>query len=145
LLAWSVLYKGDLIDNQSCARLLNIMTGSEENINRQDPLYKRFSELKHFQRLHLTNLTLPELVILINVKPSTACQRISSRGEQQQVHETEEKLSLLRNAYLRVCKVIRDNTSVPVLVADGEVTLEEVCNTVVEFTTENLKTGSLPG
>jgi thymidylate kinase len=81
----------------------------------------------------LTRLRLPHVVILLDVDPGTACARIGSRGEQRQVHETEEKLAELRSAYLMVCEVVQRRWGIPVHVVDGNQSLEKVVDESLQF------------
>ena len=77
-------------------------------------------------------------MILIDVDPSVARARIEARGEKTQVHETEEKLAKLRNAYLQVCAVIRSDFGIPILVLGGELTPSEMETSSLDFIRTNL-------
>ncbi|MEE9554591.1 MAG: 1-acyl-sn-glycerol-3-phosphate acyltransferase [candidate division Zixibacteria bacterium] len=133
LLAWSSLYKGDIMDNAVCSKIIGIVSGRVRETKRDDPIYALFPELAHLKRLGLAKLSLPDIVVLIDIKPETACGRIDSRGEHKQVHETVDKLSRLRDAYLRVCDVIREDWNVPTLIIDGEQSKTDVATAGYEF------------
>ncbi len=133
LLAWSVLYKKDTIDQDTCSRALAILSGREGNIRHDDPIFDHFPELAHLKRLGLTKLALPDIVVLIDLPPDVACQRIETRGEQKQVHETAEKLGRLRQAYRQVCEVVQSDWHIPVEILDGEQTREDLCRAAIKF------------
>ncbi len=71
------------------------------------------------ERLGLTHLRLPSLLILLDLPPGLACARITSRGGPRQPHETEEKLACLRQAYQRVVRIAAGKWNIPALVVDG--------------------------
>lgn len=133
LLAWSVLYKPDALDNATCSKAIGILSGLSTGINRGDPIFSQFPELAQMRRLGLTRLSLPDTVILIDIDSAIACQRIDSRGEQKQVHETAEKLEPLRRAYIRVCEVTRSDWKVPTLILDGSQPRDRVGDEALAF------------
>lgn len=138
LLAWSVLYKQDEMDNATCSTALGILSGLTKDVSRSDNIFTRFPELARMKRLGLTHLSLPDIVILIDVDSATACRRIETRGQQRQVHETEEKLERLRRAYLQVCKVVQADWRVPTRILNGDQALENVLEQVLQFARESL-------
>ena len=87
----------------------------------------------YLKRLKLNRLTLSDAVVFLDVPPVTACQRIDKRGEQKQVHETEEKLGKLREAYHMVCDVVHGERGVIVSRLDAEATPENIANAAIEF------------
>ena len=97
--AWSILYRSELMSTEFCARAMAILAGTGST---KDPLFREFPELRVMKRLGLTRLSLPDAVIFLDVPPAVSMERIRSRGEKMQVHETEEKLGRLREAYLLV-------------------------------------------
>jgi len=133
LLAWSVIYKKDTIDQNTCSAALAILSGREGNIGHDDPIFDSFPELAHLKRLGLTKMALPDIVVLIDLPPEMACQRIDARGEQKQVHETVDKLDRLRRAYLQVCEVVQKDWHIPVVILDGKQTREDLCRASIEF------------
>lgn len=143
LLAWSVLYKKETIDRNTCTTALAVLSGRGQNIRHDDPIFERFPELAHLKRLGLTKLALPDIVILIDLPSETACQRIEARGEQKQVHETSEKLNRLRRAYLQVCEVVEKDWHVSVAIMNGEQTRESLCSSSIEFVKKSIGTGTV--
>ena len=89
LLAWSSLYKDGMMEKEDCSKIVGIVSGRVEDVNRHDPIFGMFPELAHLKRLGLAKLSIPDIVILIDIKPETACGRIDNRGERKQVHETD--------------------------------------------------------
>jgi 1-acyl-sn-glycerol-3-phosphate acyltransferase len=121
--AWSVLYRPDLLSMDFCARAMAILAGRGIA---KDPLYREFPELRVMKRLRLTRLHLPDMVLFLNVDPAVSMERIRSRGEKMQVHETEDKLGRLREAYLLVVEAARERMGLPAFVLDGGRDLESV-------------------
>ena len=72
-------------------------------------------------------------MVFLDVPPDTACRRIADRGVQRQVHETEEKLGKLREAYLMVCDVVQRYHKTPTIRVDGEKSPEEVTAEALAF------------
>jgi 1-acyl-sn-glycerol-3-phosphate acyltransferase len=138
LLAWSVLYDQEELDNATCSTLLGILSGFTKDVSRSDRIFTRFPELVRMKQLGLTNLSMPDMVILIDVDPATACRRIEARGQQRQVHETEEKLDHLRRAYLQVCEVVQTDWRVPINILDGGQPLENVMEQALQFARASL-------
>jgi len=66
------------------------------------------------------------MVLFLDVDPAVAMERIRSRGEKMQVHETEDKLGRLREAYLLVVEAARERMGLPAFVLDGGRDLESV-------------------
>jgi len=81
-------------------------------------------------------MALPDAVIFSDVPASVCVERIASRGEQRQVHETEEKLSRLREGYVALCRVLQRDFDLPVRVIDGDHPLETVMAEARDFTRE---------
>ncbi|MCX6834298.1 MAG: 1-acyl-sn-glycerol-3-phosphate acyltransferase, partial [candidate division Zixibacteria bacterium] len=67
LLAWSVLYQQEELDNATCSTALGILSGRTKDVSRSNSIFARFPELARMKRLGLTHLTLPDIVILIDV------------------------------------------------------------------------------
>jgi len=114
--AWSVLYRPELMSAEFCARAMAILAGKGPA---KDPLYGEFPELKVMRRLGLTHLALPDAVVFLDLPPAVSMERIRNRGEKMQVHETEQKLGRLRDAYLLVVEVAREQLGLPAFVLDG--------------------------
>jgi len=139
--AWASLYKREAFDDETCAKAISILTGNDSAVRRNDPIFRDFPELTSLRSLRLNSLILPDIVLFIDTPPVIACERIDSRGERKQVHETVEKLTDLRNAYLKVCDVLKRTMKIPVTILDGKMTRDEVTANAIEFitatTTEN--------
>jgi 1-acyl-sn-glycerol-3-phosphate acyltransferase len=121
--AWSVLYRPDQMSVDFCARTMTILTGGG---SARDPLFGEFPELKVMKRLGLTRLAMPDTVIFLDVPPTVSMARIESRGERMQVHETEEKLGRLREAYLLAVEAAGERLGLPAFVLDGDRDLESI-------------------
>ncbi len=121
--AWSVLYRPDLLNADFCARTMAILAGRGLA---KDPLFGEVPELRVMRRLRLTHLHLPDMVLFLDVDPAISMERIRGRGERLQVHETEDKLGRLREAYLLVVEAVRERMGLPAFVLDGGRDLESV-------------------
>jgi adenylate kinase family enzyme len=145
LVAWAVLYKGRQVDEEACGKAVAILSGEGLEVANDDPIFDRFPELATLRRLPIKRLVLPDVVLFLDVSPAEACRRIEARGEQQQVHETEEKLTRLREAYLMVCDVITREFQVPARVLDGEAPREQVAAEALGFVQSSVGNGEQEG
>jgi len=135
LAAWAKLYKEEYVDTYVCARAIRILTGDREAIRKDDPIFKKFPELAALRRFKLDHMRLPDAVIFLDVAPAVSMQRIQSRGEQMQVHETEEKLGKLREGYLLVTQVVEKEFSIPTHILGGELELDKLAASAIQFAT----------
>jgi hypothetical protein len=119
LTAWAILYREEHFTEGICAKAMSILTGRKSAVAHEDPIFKQFPELTRLKQLHLDRMHMPDVSIFLDVPPSVCMKRIESRGEKKQVHETEEKLAKLREAYLLVCTTLDREWKMPVLVLDG--------------------------
>jgi thymidylate kinase len=133
LAAWAKLYKEEYFDTEVCAKAIRILTGKREAIRKDDPIFTKFHELAVFRRFRLDHMRLPDAVIFLDVAPAVSIQRILSRGEQRQVHETEEKLAKLREGYLLVTQVVEKEFNIPTRILDGESEIDKVTASAIEF------------
>jgi 1-acyl-sn-glycerol-3-phosphate acyltransferase len=131
--AWVALFENKSPGRSSLAKAIGIMAGQQRDITPTDPVFKEFPELIQFRRLRLDKLVMPELIVLIDVNPAVACRRIECRGAFRQVHETEDKLARLREAYRLVCAVVGEHLHVPVSIIDGEQALDDVAARALDF------------
>jgi adenylate kinase family enzyme len=138
LVAWAILYKERFFNEDVCLKAVKILSAQDDDINKDDPIYKEFPELSALKKLKLTHLNLPDIVIFIDVDPNVAIKRIDKRGEKKQVHETAEKLSKLRGAYLIACKVIQKDLGIPTCILDGDEQLDKVINKANDFIKNHL-------
>ncbi|MFC1731028.1 1-acyl-sn-glycerol-3-phosphate acyltransferase [candidate division KSB1 bacterium] len=139
LTAWAVLYKGDYFNRDVCEKIIGVLSSRDEDVPKDDPVYAAFPELAAIKRLRLNHLTLPDIVMFLDVEPELAMERILKRGSKQQVHETPEKLTKLRSAYEMVCGVISEKFNVPVITLNGSESLDNVTSAAVDFVKKNLK------
>lgn len=133
LTAWAKLYKEEYFDMDICGAVLRILTGKDKSFRKNDPIFAKFPELASLKRFKLTNMKLPDAVIMLDVSPHVSITRIQSRGERKQVHETEEKLAKLREGYLMVCSSVEKEFNIPTRVLDGESELNKVTASALEF------------
>ena len=126
LAAWAKLYREAEYADDTCAALLRAVTGGDTSMGRRDPIFRRFPELNALARLRLIPLRAPDAVLFLDVEPAVSLARILSRGEAQQVHETEEKLARLREGYLTVCRVLEPTLGLPACILDGARSREEI-------------------
>jgi len=137
LAAWAKLYREEYFDAEVCARAIRILTGKREAIKKDDPIFKKFHELAALRRFRLDHMRLPDAVIFLDVAPAVSIQRILSRGEQRQVHETEEKLAKLREGYLLVTQVVEKEFNIPARILDGESEIDKLTASAIEFAKES--------
>jgi deoxyadenosine/deoxycytidine kinase len=139
MVAWSALYKPSKFDKEACAKVIDVLTGAGELTRAKDPIFETFPELRHLRRLGLNHLRRPDVVVFLDVDPVVACERIQSRGERKQVHETAEKLTGLREAYLKVCDVVEREWHVPTARVDGNRELEAISKEIIDFCRESIE------
>lgn len=81
LTAWSILYKEHAFDKDVCKKAIRILSSKDAKIEKNDPIYKDFSELLFLKKLGLNKLQLPDIVFFLDVPPQIAMERIDQRGE----------------------------------------------------------------
>ncbi|MBT8396440.1 MAG: hypothetical protein KJN92_05725, partial [Gemmatimonadetes bacterium] len=123
--AWVRLYRQEEPDDAVLASAMEILSGSDE-VGKDDPAWDTFPELAAMRRLRIPALRKPDAVLFLDVDPALSVQRIESRGESRQVHETQEKLARLREGYLSVCRILDSRLGIPARVLDGHQGIEEV-------------------
>ncbi|HUU45223.1 MAG TPA: hypothetical protein VM118_05770, partial [Acidobacteriota bacterium] len=141
ILAWSVLYKGSLLDSTACAKAMAVLSGRWREVGRRDPVFAQFPELAFFERLKLGRLTLPRAAVFLDVEPEIACGRILDRGEPTQVHETPESLSRLRDSYRLVLEAAEQHRQVPVCRIAGTASVAAIAVEAVRFIQETVPAG----
>lgn len=137
LTSWAILYKEELFNEETCLKVLKILSSNDKNIPKKDPVYKQFPELATLKNIHLNRLNLPDMVIFLDVDPEVSIERINKRGENKQVHETLEKLSKLREAYHITCRVARENLNISVEVVSADNTIPQIEELTAKFIQEN--------
>jgi 1-acyl-sn-glycerol-3-phosphate acyltransferase len=143
LIAWANLYKENCLDADACGTAIEILSGDSVTISRNDPVFRKFPELLALSRLHLTSMSRPDVVIMLDIEPAVSLARIASRGEQQQVHETEEKLTKLRTGYGLVCDVVHSRFDIPTQILDARASIDDVASTALAFVRVNQPRGGL--
>jgi len=123
--AWARLYREEEPSDQLLSRAMGIMAGEVEG-EEAASCFQVFPELKALKRLHLTHLHCPDGVLFLDVDPELSMERIMGRGEDRQVHETSEKLEMLRDGYRSVCRFLEPDWQVPARILDGHQSLEGV-------------------
>jgi 1-acyl-sn-glycerol-3-phosphate acyltransferase len=124
--AWAAIYRGELLDEDILVAAINDLTNGNKKIRLKKSLYSELPELLYLKRLKPGSMILPDVVFLVDVKPSTSIERIESRGGEKQVHENEEKLARLREGYLKVIRIIEKHWNTRVYKIDGEQSLAGV-------------------
>jgi 1-acyl-sn-glycerol-3-phosphate acyltransferase len=124
--AWARLYREESFDDVMCLSALKILSGRAASLSDDDPILETFPELVALKRLHLTHMDLPDAVLFLDVEPAVSMERILSRGEVRQVHETEEKLAKLRGGYRMVCRVLEGELGNVARTLDGHQSMETV-------------------
>lgn len=110
--AWAKLYRDEAFDTATCASALAVLSG-DDALAASDSVRATFPELAAWKRLRLPTLARPDAVLFLDVDPAVAMGRIQSRGEGQQVHETEEKLAQLREGYRTACRAVEEMWHMP--------------------------------
>ena len=134
--AWAALYREEHFNEEFCSKAISLMSSGGEQVQKGDPLLKQFPEMSYLRRLGFDQLSIPDVVLFLDVDPEEAVRRIESRGERKQVHETTEKLSRLREAYLMVCGVLQREARASVRLIDGAKHLTDVVADAEAFVTE---------
>ena len=117
--AWAAasFYRTELQDDdEALAGLLRRLTGEETIPMRETPYHlRRAPQLLLLSRLRLGRFTYPDLIILLELDPAVALERIRARGKPLQAHETEAFLGELGRAYARVCAILEERRGIPVV------------------------------
>ena len=130
--AWISLYRPEYFDVSVCEQIIQILTG-QLPLTRNSKLARELPDLQLLERLHLNQLTLPELIFWVDTPPAVAIDRIQSRGEPLQSHEDLNKLTHLRQGYELVVQVLKKMETCQVHILDGNLdlkTLVEYCQTL---------------
>ena len=136
LVGWAILYREDAFDREACVKALKFLSRRDDPVQESDQVFRDFPELVSLKRFKPAGMFLPDVVIMLDVDPTVCCQRIASRGQRVQPHETEEKLGKMRNGYLRVCEVVNGELEIPVLVLEGDLDMDEVTRLALDYINE---------
>lgn len=103
-------------DDEALFEALGYLTGEETIPLRETPRQlRRAWQLVLLNRLRLGRFTYPDLIVLLELDPAVALERIRARGKPLQVHETEAFLGELGEAYARVCALLESRRGIPVV------------------------------
>lgn len=130
--AWTRLYREEAFDEEVCLSVLRVLSGSDEDVAADDPVFRIFPELGALRRLRVARMVLPDATLFLDVDPAVAVERIRCRGEVRQAHETEDRLERLRGGYRMVCEVVERELGRPARTLDGSLDREEVAERAVE-------------
>ena len=113
--------------------LVQFMAGIRRIPARDLRYYARHTwQLALANRLHLTRFPIPDLVVLLEIAPAAALERIRTRGRPLQAHETEVFLADLADGYDRVCNLLEARFGIEVVrLRVDELGLEETVGAVV--------------
>ena len=88
--AWTGLYRREALSQAMCLSVLRVLSGQGMSLPADDPVYRTFPELGTVERLRLAHLGVPDAVLFLDVDPGVSMERIRSRGEERQAHETAD-------------------------------------------------------
>ncbi len=137
LVAWVRLYREDLRDPVVAETLLRLLAGRAGDPPPAPAGLAKLPELGALRKLGLARLQLPDAAVMLDVEPSICMRRILGRGERVQAHESDEKLSRLREGYLMVCEISRSRLGIPVRILDGCQDPGALTGAVLAFIEEN--------
>lgn len=139
--AWAAarFYRKELsTSDEELFDVLHFMAGHQRIPVRELPYYLGHAwQLVLLNRLHLARFEFPDLIFLLEIDPAVSMARIRARGRPLQVHETEEFLAQLGQAYDRVCTILEERCDIPVIRIrvdqnDPETTMKIVADAVRE-------------
>jgi diacylglycerol kinase family enzyme len=117
--AWSVarFYRAELAGaDELLDEVLRYAAGERPIPLREVPRSLRRSwQLVALNRLRLARFGYPDLIVLLEIDPAVAMDRIRARGKPLQAHETERFLGELGRAYARVCQLLHERRGIPVI------------------------------
>lgn len=139
--AWAAarFYRAELAGgDEELDSLLKRLTGEETiPIGEAPSILLRAPQLLLLNRLRLGRFTYPDLIVLLEIDPAVALERIRRRGKPLQAHETEMFLGELGLAYERVCLLLEQRRGIPVVrLGVDELSHEETVERVVSATVD---------
>lgn len=125
---------GELGDDERLIDVMHYLAGDRRIPLRELPYYlRRAWQLALLNRLHLARFGFPDIVVLLQIAPATAMERIHARGRPLQVHENVTFLTELAAAYERVCDLLEARCGVRVIrLRVDETTHEDTVRSVAE-------------
>lgn len=108
ILGWGRYYHPQHFNEKEYERSIRYLTGQRKLSFREVIYYlKHIPELVVISKVYLAQLKIPDLIIFLKVSPQEAVRRIKERGRDIQVHEHENFLTKLQEAYIFTCGILR--------------------------------------
>jgi diacylglycerol kinase family enzyme/thymidylate kinase len=144
--AWSVarFHKEDLHgDDEELSQELRYLAGEETIPLRELPRYlRRAWPLALVNPLRLVRFKLPDLLFVLDLDPAVSMARIHARGKPLQAHETEAQLGKVGRGYVRVCRILQEQSGIPAaIIRVDQVSLKEAVQIVAESVLERVMVG----
>ncbi len=130
MLGWGVYYHPQRFNERDYLDLLQYLTAEKKIPFLSTSFYlKNIPELVLINRVYKAKLQVPDIIFFLKVNPRIALQRITQRGKELQMHEQENFLRKLQEAYIFVCKIMEQHFKTKVFEIDTDnLTAEEVLN-----------------
>lgn len=119
ILAWGRYYHPEHFNEKECLNATSYLAGRKKiSSNEASYFLKHIPELILINRIYRARLKIPDVIIFLKIDPEEALERIRSRGKEIQVHERKDFLNRLQEAYVFVCKMMRQEFAVKVFEID---------------------------
>lgn len=128
ILGWGHYYCPDIYTDELLLEVISYMTGKRVPNNRKKFFQEHSKEILLINKLRI-KLRIPNIVFFLKVSPNVAMERIGSRKEELQPHETAEFLYNLQESYIKVCGLLTD-TEIHYIETDNK-TIELVCDEIL--------------
>lgn len=135
MLGWGRYYHPELFNEKDYFNLLQYLTGRKKIPLLSISFYlKNIPELVLINRIYAAKLQIPDIIFFLKVSPDIAIQRITQRGKEIQIHERENFLRKLQEAYVFVCKIMEERFKTKIFDIDTDnLTPEEVIAKCQEY------------
>lgn len=147
--AWAIARysRGELMDEDRLVDVLHYLAGDRLIPVRELGYYVRHGwQLALLNRLRLAKFGFPDLVVLLEIDPAIAMERIRARGRPLQIHENVTFLAELAAAYERVCAVLETRCGIPILrLRVDRLTHDETVAAVAETMLTLVRPAGAPG
>jgi thymidylate kinase len=137
---WAALYHGPESLDSMLIDGIAVLAGRSPQFHDLNSIYSHFSEINILSRLGLNRLKIPDALVLLDISPECACDRIQQRGKLRQPHENIDKLTRLRQAYLRVERLISQHWNVRSLVLNGDANIKDISKNALKFFNQHFET-----
>jgi len=107
IMGWGHYYCPEIYSNELLVEVIGYMTGEKIPRHRKAFFKKHSHELLLINRLRI-KFRIPDIVFFLKVSPEIAMERITSRNEELQPHETVEFLNNLQESYIKVCQLLEE-------------------------------------